>query len=333
MSERSVVGVNPWLPSFLARFAWWTEPVRAERLASLRIGVAAVLLLDIFGHYLPWATDFLGPGSLGATEVFPPMSGDRYYVWSLFRGVESPAAWHGIFALWILSAMLLLAGAGTRVAAAAAWALGVSVCNSNPHLVNSGDNVRNTLLFYLMLCPCGAVWSVDHWLAHRRERASGTVFVYPWALRLLFVQLTVLYFMSGLFKRNSPDWPKGTAMYYHLANLAWTRLPFEQLPFAQLLALVANWVTLIWELAFPLLVFLAWTRTATLWLGVLFHLGTAFLFQLGPFPFYMLCFYLPLVPWERYMGPRSPQDIGGQQVAVSAPAELPGYPAPPKPAS
>jgi hypothetical protein len=35
-------------------------------------------------------------------------------------------------------------------------------------------------------------------------------------------------------------------------------------------------------------------------LGVLFHVGTAVLLQLGPFPFYMMCLYLPLLPWEKY---------------------------------
>jgi hypothetical protein len=33
--------------------------------------------------------------------------------------------------------------------------------------------------------------------------------------------------------------------------------------------------------------------------GAVFHLGTGLLLQLGPFPFYMICLYLPFFPWER----------------------------------
>ena len=42
MSERTVVGLKPWLPWPLSRSPWWTEPVRAERLAVLRIGATSV---------------------------------------------------------------------------------------------------------------------------------------------------------------------------------------------------------------------------------------------------------------------------------------------------
>jgi hypothetical protein len=46
----------------------------------------------------------------------------------------------------------------------------------------------------------------------------------------------------------------------------------------------------------------------TLGLGVLFHLGTGLVLKLGPFPLYMLCFYLPLLPWERWFpGPAFPE--------------------------
>ena len=59
MAEPPVTGVNPWLPWPLPRWPWWTRPVRAERLAALRVGVGLVLLIDVLGHYLPRATDHL----------------------------------------------------------------------------------------------------------------------------------------------------------------------------------------------------------------------------------------------------------------------------------
>ena len=77
MNERAVVGLSPWLPGWLGRSAWWSEPVRAERLAAFRIGMGAMLLLDIFWTYLPRASEFFGPGSLGSPEVFAARTAGR----------------------------------------------------------------------------------------------------------------------------------------------------------------------------------------------------------------------------------------------------------------
>src|SRR5438876_306784 len=43
-NKRLIVGLKPWLPWPFSRWRWWTEPVRAERLAALRI-VATMLVL------------------------------------------------------------------------------------------------------------------------------------------------------------------------------------------------------------------------------------------------------------------------------------------------
>src|SRR5581483_5576329 len=40
MSAPVVAGLRPWYPWPLSRWRWWTEPVPAERLAALRIGLA-----------------------------------------------------------------------------------------------------------------------------------------------------------------------------------------------------------------------------------------------------------------------------------------------------
>jgi hypothetical protein len=84
-------------------------------------------------------------------------------------------------------------------------------------------------------------------------------------------------------------------------DLAWTRFSYSQLPLPPGALQVLTWTTLIWELGFPLWLAMPMTRTLALWMGVGFHLGTGTFLQLGPFPLYMICLYLPLVPWERYV--------------------------------
>jgi Vitamin K-dependent gamma-carboxylase len=296
MNNGTVVGLSPWLPGPLARSRWWTEPVRAERLAALRIAVALVLLLDVFCFYWPHRSDLFGRDSFSA--LAEPAARGPLLEWhrSWLDGVDSAESWQFLLLAWAGAAGLLLVGIVPRLAAAIAWCFSVSIIhlNGGPH--NSGDQVRSILLLYLILTPCGAVWSIQAW--RTREWRTGLVFVYPWALRLLFVQLAVIYFMNGIFKLRGDHWHSGLALTYVLGNVAWTRAAFETLAMPSWLLQTMTWTVLLWELGFPVFMMIPWLRKPALWMGVLFHLGTGLTMRLGPFPLYMLCLYVPLLAWE-----------------------------------
>ncbi len=311
MSEGTVVGLNPWLPWPLSRSTWWTEPVRAERLAAFRIGVALVLLLDIFGNYWPQATDFFGRNSLGSPEVFAGVTG-KFWRWSILRGIEDAHFVYGMLVVWAAAGVFLLVGLLPRLSAGIAWTFSISIIGLNYYLHNSGDNVRTIALFYLMLCPCGAAWSLQSWWARRKNPQLRPVYVPAWPVRLLFVQLVLSYFVNGVYKFAGPSWREGNTLHFVMANLAWTRFSFAQFPVPYGLVRLLTWCTLFWELSFPMLIMMPRTRTLTLWLGILFHVGTGVCLPLGPFPLYMMCLYLPLIPWEQYVD-------GWRQRCIAAP--------------
>jgi hypothetical protein len=316
MNTDTVVGLQPWLPGPLARSPWWSRPVPAQRLAALRIGVGLVVMLDVLGTYLPCCADFFGQGSLT-----PPGTGadgvpllERHRL--LLDAVASPTAWLVLLWTWAAAGLCLLLGVRPRLAAAVAWFFSVSVATLNPALHNSGDQVRSILLFFLAVCPCGAVWSVDAWRARGRDEGRGRCLVYPWPLRLLFLQLVAIYFVNGLFKLRGEHWLSGEAVGCLLGDAGWTRWSFAgwSIPAGLLHGLTV--AVLAWELGFPLLMALRPLRKPTLVLGVLFHIGTGLALRIGPFPLYMLCLYLPLVPWERWAARAS---AGEKEVAcVSA---------------
>lgn len=287
-----VVGVEPWLPGLLARSSWWSAPVAAERLAALRIGIAAALLLDLAVGILPHFRDFFGPGSLGAQGVFGPAPGSAQ--WSLLWDVgDAQCLWAAVI-VWLLAATGLLVGFYSRACALVAWALALSFQRINPMVHNAGDGVRIITLFMLVLCPCGAAWSVDAWRAQR-----GRVLVYPWAIRLLFVQMTIIYFLNGLTKWFGADWRDGVAMHYVMGDLTLMRWSPAWLFPPTWVVRQLSWGAIIWETAFPLLVLRPKPRQAALILGATFHLTTLIFMDLGAFPINMLCLYLPLLPWER----------------------------------
>src|SRR5262245_58714709 len=204
-----VLGLKPWFPWPLSRWRWLNEPVRAERLAALRIGVGLLTFLDVMVTFLPISADLAGQESI----MTPSLVADRFHDtqrWSLLSGIQDPDEVRLILCVWAGSALLLALGLLSRLSAGVTWAIGVSVLNSNPMIDNAGDMVRSLATFYLMLSPCGAVWSVDAWwrrryhwqlvrspegrlrgisLVRREVPLPGPFSVWPWPLCLLFVQM------------------------------------------------------------------------------------------------------------------------------------------------
>src|SRR5262245_19288017 len=101
MSGR-VAGLEPWLPWPLSRWRWWTEPVRAERLAALRIGVAVCLLLDLAFSYFPSYRALYGTDSLSPPELTRSLF-EGGWRWSLLRGVGDPAMLQAALVMWAVA--------------------------------------------------------------------------------------------------------------------------------------------------------------------------------------------------------------------------------------
>lgn len=305
MTER-VVGLEPWLPWPLYRWQWMTQPVRAERLAALRIGLAAVLLADILTTYWPQIHSYFGGDSMGSPEIFAERFREPRWYWSLLYGVHDHAIIETAALVWAVAAGMLLIGLSTRLSAVVAWLLSSSFATLNPYIDNAGDLIRGITLFYLMLCPCGAAWSIDACWDRWRKGTHSCVFVHPWPLRLLFLQMCFIYFMNGIYKLTGLQWAEGFSLYFVLGDLTLTRWSYAQIPIPVWITRAMTWTVLAWEVGFPLLVALPWTRTITLLFGVAFHVGIGLSMELGGFVFYMLCLYLPLVPWERWTDRRTP---------------------------
>src|SRR6516165_9794445 len=149
-SQAAVVGIRPRLPWPLSRMKTWNEPVPAERLAVLRIGMSAILLLDVILIYFPNRETFFGRDSLGRPEVFQHLyktywnweaprndlenlvedlshgdpfrrSLERRWRWSLLYRVEDPRIIEAAMIVWIAATIFLFLGLGTRVTAIVVW--------------------------------------------------------------------------------------------------------------------------------------------------------------------------------------------------------------------
>src|SRR5262249_3746805 len=151
----------------------------------------------------------------------------------------------------------------------------------------------------------------------------GRVLIYPWAFRLLFVQMVLIYWCNGLYKATGVDWQEGNSLYYVLGDLTLTRWSYADLPVPYPVTRLLSWMVPVWGGGFPAWVCLPWRwigdRVASRcvqrlrWLpgllrnvpvlalafGFAFHVGIGLSMELGFFVPYMLCLYVPLLPVER----------------------------------
>jgi len=116
----TIVGLQPWLPWPLSRWSWLTRTVPAERLAALRIGLAAVMLLDVLGTYLPGRADLFGPESVAGPDrrALAPWHG---FTWSLIDD-SSPEMVLAALVVWAVASFGLLIGFWPRWCAVVCWA-------------------------------------------------------------------------------------------------------------------------------------------------------------------------------------------------------------------
>ena len=227
VSEPREVGVRPWFPWPLSRWSWWTENVPAERVAALRIATALVVLFDILFTYLPYFHTLFSPEALGGRDLYAPhFRGDHYY-WSVLRVLPDSWGPQAVFAVWIAYAVRPPRAAGGR-SSAGCWCGRVrspvwNTSTSGAH--NGGDQLRNSLFLLVAVSCSGAVWGVSSVRRLPRPRHRGRWSCRGWPVKLLFVQLAVMYFASGYYKALSPLWRSGFVMHWASHDLFWSALP------------------------------------------------------------------------------------------------------------
>lgn len=287
-----ILGPTPWLPGTLG--VWLAEPVPAARLYALRVGVGILVLPDVLFLYLADYSALYGVHGYTQPEVMAPHFPPHRGTWSLLNWLPQGPAWLGLFIVWAFACVGLVLGRWPRLCACVAWACSVSVLYANPYMHSGGDRLRCILLFTLTLSP------LPSW----KNVRSGTL-TSGWPAKMLLFQLAIMYFFAGAYKLRHPGWQDGLAMYYVLNNSTWCLAPglfSSDHPWMFFACKLASWGTIVWEMGFPLLVLIPWTRwRIALGLGVVFHVLCLVMLQTSTFPLYSLACYLPLVPWERWL--------------------------------
>lgn len=279
--------------------AWdrfWFAPEATSTLAIFRIAFGAVVLVWTL-TLTHDAYDFFSSDGLLAQPLDFGDFGQRG-IWSVLFVFESKAAVALLMTLLAGAAACLMIGYRTRIAAIIVFVGIVSLEQRTLFVFNAGDGLLKIMAFWLMLAPSEASLSVDR-LRTARERFWEFPARAPWALRMLQIQLSVIYVSTVWAKVRGITWDNGTAVSYALRLEDLTRLPVPlAIADSELISNFLTFGTLAVELALGVLV---WNRKARPWvllLGVGMHLSIEYSLRVGFFSFAMLTLYLVFVPPE-----------------------------------
>lgn len=110
-------------------------------------------------------------------------------------------------------------------------------------------------------------------------------------------QLCLSYFKAGLVKIRKEKWRRGEAISKFVLSPIYERDPLTSRIFeSKSLSLVISWVTMIFELTFPLALLDQRIAIAYMSVAVIFHLGNAYVFGLNRFVFAWIAAY-PALYW------------------------------------
>jgi hypothetical protein len=267
--------------------SFWFKPTPMYTLGLVRIGFGALAVAWTLS-LLPDLYDLFGPNGVA------PQQPNRAYQWGVFDvWTGEPALLIG-WGVLLVSAIALTVGWHSRLAAVLVFVLILAFQRRDPFVFNAGDVLIRIEALFLALSPCGAALSLD------RRRTAGSFWSAqmraPWPLRLMQVELSIIYLFTVQMKLAGETWPQGTAVSYALRLRDMQILPSPAWVTSNALIInVSTWGTLVLELSLGILVWNPRLRPWVLAAGVVMHLAIMITIAVAFFTFAMYILYLAFV--------------------------------------
>lgn len=262
------------------------------------IGVTGLgLLLTNFNarHYA------FGVGSAWNGEIAEPKSDfPNIWLFSLFHhAVTTPPLFTAMIIGLAILAVVIIVGWRTRFVLPFYLVLWVSFIELNDSAGDQGDNAYRMFMIAMLFADTTRRWSLD---ARRRKKNGKSPDSeggeYRWilimannlAIVVLAFQVCAIYMSGGLYKAGGAAWQHGFAVYNPLQTQqfgTWPVLSDLATTWGPMVVVI-SWASVLFQCAFPFMLFNRYTRIVGL-VGILsFHLGIALLMGLPWFSLTMI---------------------------------------------
>jgi uncharacterized membrane protein YphA (DoxX/SURF4 family) len=259
----------------------WTDffhsPQSPLSLAMFRIGFGTILFTESLG-LLRWGGDLFGKRGIQSVLQQTTVRSDRIVIW--------------IFRIHTVCCLCLAFGFMTRLAAALVFFNFCFRTRRNWLVIQGGDNVAKFMSLLLVFANAGGVLSIDHWL-HLHHLGGRSDVTSQWPMRLMQIQVSVIYLRTVLWKLKANEWLDGSAVFYAVYRNPNVRRLFYEVgayswfacaPFAACL----TWFTLTGELFTGIFLWFQETRNAALVVAAVMQLGFGLVFSIKQFQWLML---------------------------------------------
>ena len=296
---------------------FWFTPSDPATLGLIRLLAG---LMVCYTH-LVWTLDleaFFGSQSWLNEAAVATLPGDDYH-WSHWWLIQSPTLMWGSHIVAVAICACFALGLWTRVTGVLTWLITISYAQRVPEAMYGLDQINSWLMFYLMLGPSGAAFSLDRVFSKERQippPSSGANIV----LRLMQLHLCLVYLSAGLAKLQGPAWWDGTALWGALANREYQTFDLTWLVHYPVLVNLLTHATVAWEISYVALVWHRITRPIVLLLAVGMHGGICVALGMPTFGLIMLIANVAFVSpalIRRMTAKRTPQvTTGGHPLAA-----------------
>jgi hypothetical protein len=167
----------------------------------------------------------------------------------------------------------------------------VSLSKAFVPILNGSDLVLNLFLLLAILIPA---YPFLKWRAiHDYQKYLSIFFVL-----LIKVQVALIYFLSGYDKLITESWRTGAAVF-SISNLDFFSNPVFDIELSKNSALLIAWLIIVFELAFPVLIWLQRFRKYLLLISLFFHFAIIIFLGLLDFGILMIITYSIFLPISR----------------------------------
>jgi hypothetical protein len=267
--------------NFLDRL--YKTPTRLIYLSAFRILLSCIVLEKAF-NTLPYLR------LLYDSSSFDKWHGDAefYYI---------PLNWmdHNytlFYYVYIVLAILMLVGYGRNLTVFLVYVCNDITQHANGFTLDGGDNLLKFLLFYLSFCDSFQYFVLRRQTLRPAWRQELSNLFTNTGVFLIIAHLLLVYFISGTGKAHSEVWYNGTALYYILNNDRFSIGPWNTyLTQNVYFVVLGTYSTMMWEIAFPFLIWIKSLRFPLIAFGIVLHMGIFFMMMIHEFEIIFISTY------------------------------------------
>ena len=280
---------------------FWFKPVDTISLSLFRFCFCSVLLVMYLIRFFDIRIFFYESGLMSSNSA---KALHQFHTHKAFDFIlSSDTLIYLCYLLFIIILFLMVLGVANRLLMAVAFVLHLVFLQRNPSILFGADVIATFWLFYLIFSNSNKqVRWIHYFLSKKKGLISDRTEKGDWlntiSLRFIQIQLCIIYMFSGLEKLKGSSWWEGTAIWEALSFYDFALFDFSFLLSVPLLSSAIVVFTVLFEIYFPVLVWVPKLRKTLLILGLLFHLGIGLSLNIYFFSLIMLSAYILFIPAE-----------------------------------